>query len=1012
MTNKSPLKLFLLFSCTVLSSMCVAQTAHNHSHQALLRQKLPIVPAYIFNADSLVGFDEALVINEAAHEHFIGDDVKRISYLLKRRYIDEKYLIGSYALPKVNSSNQKLGNGGLSPQSLNCATENFDFENGTASGWALTGATSIKTSGTDPYGGFPWVYPGSGATSLRISDDTGPNGNWGQAVKTIAVPASGITLFTFHFAMGLFGYPHVAAAAAKFKVDFFDASNTQLACPKYECYHSTDNGDVGVTNFTTTPNPTSTYNSGAVGDSPGSNPATVASWNDVTLDLTAYAGQTITARFRIDWCIYGPDWAYCLIDANCPVNNFDPIPVCGGTGQSICAPPSMTNYTWTTPSNTTFNSSCITASSGGIYTLQCTPQNIQCSAAPVFTYLYDVSDAPVTNFTATPVCLGAITSFTNSTTVSSPNTISTWEWDFNNDGVVDNSTQNPSYTYSVVGTYTVKLTATANSGCKSTNTIQTIVYALPTASFTADQVCFSSPSHLLDASNGNGSPITNYAWDFTGDNIADITGPSSVNYVMPLVGNNMVNYTVITTPAPGLSCKGSTSNTVVTNPSPQAAFSFTNTCINTQPNNFDGTASSANGGTITDYAWNFGDGQTDSSPISTTDHTYSLPILYNVTLTVTSDQGCVGSISHQVEVFPIPIAYISSKPKICLGSPTTFTANLLPNSGNVVSWGWDVDNNINTIEKTGQNNSYTFSNEAWHVLNVVATTNNGCKETITSNVYVNYIPQPQFIVDDPDGCPLPHCVVFTDQTPAITGPAKINQWNWNFGNGKSISSATNNNQNTCYTNASSSQLALFSVTLTTKTDSGCVASNVKPNFITVYPTPVANYTIVPEFGNVIVPLVHFINQSVDYTNVQWSFGDGKSDMATINPNHTYNTLEINDYFTSLIVTNQYGCSDTAKVPVSISGDFVFYIPNAFSPNGDGFNEGFVGAGVGIAKYEMWIYNRWGANIYYTDDIYRPWNGKVIGKSEDAPQDVYTWKVELKDIFGKKHNYVGHVTLLR
>ena len=204
----------------------------------------------------------------------------------------------------------------------------------------------------------------------------------------------------------------------------------------------------------------------------------------------------------------------------------------------------------------------------------------------------------------------------------------------------------------------------------------------------------------------------------------------------------------------------------------------------------------------------------------------------------------------------------------------------------------------------------------------------------------------------------------------------------------------------------------YTVTLTTKTDSGCVATNVKPNFITVYPTPIANYTVVPEFGNVIVPQVHFVNQSVDYTTVQWNFGDGKSDMVTINPSHTYNTIDANEYYTSLVVTNQYGCSDTAKLTVIIAGDFVFYIPNAFSPNGDGFNESFVGMGVGIANYEMWIYNRWGASIYYTEDIHQPWTGKVIGKSEDAQQDVYTWKVELKDIFGKKHSYFGHVTLLR
>ena len=71
-----------------------------------------------------------------------------------------------------------------------------------------------------------------------------------------------------------------------------------------------------------------------------------------------------------------------------------------------------------------------------------------------------------------------------------------------------------------------------------------------------------------------------------------------------------------------------------------------------------------------------------------------------------------------------------------------------------------------------------------------------------------------------------------------------------------------------------------------------------------------------------------------------------------------------------------------------------------------------GKGIGIAKYEMWVFDRWGERIFYTDDINYGWNGKVQGKSPEGKQEVYVWKVKLTDVMGKKHDYVGHVTLIK
>ncbi len=90
--------------------------------------------------------------------------------------------------------------------------------------------------------------------------------------------------------------------------------------------------------------------------------------------------------------------------------------------------------------------------------------------------------------------------------------------------------------------------------------------------------------------------------------------------------------------------------------------------------------------------------------------------------------------------------------------------------------------------------------------------------------------------------------------------------------------------------------------------------------------------------------------------------------------------------------------------------FTFYIPNAFTPNGDGINDEFFGKGESIVEYDMWIFDRWGAIIFHGKDLNEKWDGKANG--ENVQQDVYIWKVRFTDINNKKHDYIGTVTLVK
>jgi gliding motility-associated-like protein len=98
--------------------------------------------------------------------------------------------------------------------------------------------------------------------------------------------------------------------------------------------------------------------------------------------------------------------------------------------------------------------------------------------------------------------------------------------------------------------------------------------------------------------------------------------------------------------------------------------------------------------------------------------------------------------------------------------------------------------------------------------------------------------------------------------------------------------------------------------------------------------------------------------------------------------------------------------------VEIGPEFTFYIPNAFTPDGDGTNDFFFGTGIGIVQYDLTIFDRWGNLIFHSEKLEDQWNGKANNGSDISQQDVFVWKVKLTDIFGKKHHYMGTVTLVK
>ena len=177
----------------------------------------------------------------------------------------------------------------------------------------------------------------------------------------------------------------------------------------------------------------------------------------------------------------------------------------------------------------------------------------------------------------------------------------------------------------------------------------------------------------------------------------------------------------------------------------------------------------------------------------------------------------------------------------------------------------------------------------------------------------------------------------------------------------------------------------------------------------------AGFTIQKSFNTeCLTPLdqtATFINQSAGGTRGIWKWGDGKSSLFDpfANPTHTFDGLETT-YRVMLAIENYGGCKDTAWEEICYHDTIFAFIPNAFSPNGDGINDELDCQLYGATETTVYIMNRWGEIVFESTEISQRWNGDSAGKP--CPEGVYAVVVEFKGNHQAKRVLSSSVTLLR
>jgi len=577
---------------------------------------------------------------------------------------------------------------------------------------------------------------------------------------------------------------------------------------------------------------------------------------------------------------------------------------------------------------------------------------------------------------------------------------------------------------------------------------------------------FQSTSYANYVSTGDSIPITSTIWNFGDGDTSHQPNPSHT-YTLPNT------YIVTLNVESEAGCVSFVQQNVSIMDKPVANFVTTEVCFGDSTSFTD--LSSISIGNIVSWNWDFGDPTSgaNTSNLRHPKHMFTSSGTYQVSLEVTSDQGCVDDTTMTVTINDVPVANFQVA-NFCKNQVTNFTDVSIGNT-TVVDWTWNFGDGA--AANGVQNPTHTYNNAGIYQINLTVENEFGCIHTINRDISINEV-----LVDfNSDSLCAEDMFTFL-----ASSSTTLTNYSWDFGDGNTSNIASPQH---VYPN-----VGFYDVKLVGTSVDGCLDSTIRQ--VQVYELPTADFIGIDNIGCDTL-CAQFTNTSYipwGIGSLTWDFGDGAVSNDT-NPLHCYTNL--GTYDVTLAVSSIHGCRDTltkvsymtvtsppvadfevtpTKVElfdsriylvntsqgenailwdidtfsVSNKTDFYYlfpsneirtypicltafvtaqcqdsickevetvghkvYTPNSFTPNGDGVNDEFFPNLIGVDEdfYKFYVFNRWGDLIFQTDKVAEGWDG--MHKDKLAKQDVYVWKVVTRTISNQERiTQIGHVTLLR
>lgn len=786
-----------------------------------------------------------------------------------------------------------------------------------------------------------------------------------------------------------------------------------------------------------------------------------------TVTVSYTAATTLSVVGFSNGCTSLPEFVRVNIDPG-PVGQIaGTFKVCSGESSLLVAS-GGSSYAWsTTPNNTpTVVISNITKDT----TVYMIPTQNGCLGDTVFATL-GTYDTPVPDFGTSPVCEGLASEFFDASTVASGQIVS-WTWDFGDGGTA--TSRNPVHSYTSPGVYPVTLTVVTDNGCEATLTRNVTVEPVPNADFDFTNVCEGFSNVFTDKSSiSGGGAIVNYAWKF-GDGTSSFGTQTSHQYgnsgyfnttlivtsaggcidsftqtvfvhpnpnaqfdvinacqdsvVFSFNGSSVgggldeiVDYTwdfgdpgsgglntsslknpvhiyagagtktITLTVATGNGCASTTTRDVTVFQEPFANFTTSPVCENRAVQFFDASTTDPLTPLVA-WDWNFGNGLTSNAFNPSTLYRDQGPGRYPITLKVTSSENCTNTQVKYITVSPAPVTAFWSTP-VCINDTTKFIDESTVPFTNIVQWDWDFGG-------AGQgpnglpNPHFVYDNPGTYVARLTATTDSGCYTTASRTITIwDAAPLAELVEDT---------VCFSNPAYLIAGAASNVNVKWY----ETIDATRPFHEGYTYVTPPLTSGVTYYVTTTTEHE--CVSERFP---ITGYVAQDENILISPSRTLVELPVgnVEFaLATTIDILAWDWDFGDGnRSDLEQ--PVHEFEFP--GKYEVTVTATDRNGCVHSATTLIEVKKVVNSFIPSAFSPNGDGYNDVFEIGPYNLREFTFKVFSRWGQKVFETTQPDFKWNGKDT-KSIDVPEGVYVYVVKYLDVDGKFVESTGTITLLR
>ncbi len=578
-----------------------------------------------------------------------------------------------------------------------------------------------------------------------------------------------------------------------------------------------------------------------------------------------------------------------------------------------------------------------------------------------------VNPQPQFNFiTANPsVCIGDSTIIG----INSNNTNLSYTWNTND-----------SLDYIVAGpttTTTYSITATDNNNCSNYDSVILTVNSLPIPNMQSSSTLYCEGDTIMICAS-NCPDITEYKWNTgcTSQTISHVIN-SDTSYQVTITDiNNCVNYDTL-----DIIMNHKPTITVFANDSLICSEDTINLWhVTNHP--------------LSNITWS--DGQTTASILSA-------PLSpQHIWAEITDTSFCTNRDSVYIHVNHRPSSQIIAENPICQEDSSLISYE--GDASNNAIFDWSFTNSASVI--AGDSGSYNvhWEDAGEHMIYLSVYDNNCYSFPDSSLIIVNAMPNIDFYNITSLNC---------DSTAVMFECTNTDMYyEWNFGDPLSYDDVSND-QNPSYTYNAPGE---YSVSLSVISAQGCKSTLIKESLITVYPKPEAKATVSSRNPDINKSEVRFFNMSPTECNLEWNFGEpisGIYNTSTENsPWHVYQNT--GEFLSTLTLTNEFGCTDTAKNLIVVGRYPTLYAPTAFSPNGDGLNDRFEPqfSEADVKEYQIYIFNRQGRVIYESQNYNDGWNGTDQLSEEALLTSVFTYKISVVDGNDVIRHFSGAVTIVK